>query len=64
MKNDEKRQRVVLGIALWRFLGDEIYNGVKIGKKNYCNIFDNTMEVLLSLLCPSTYTTLSSFFEK
>ena len=65
MKNGEKRQRVVLGTALLIFLGAEVYNEVKIGKKNgafYCNIFDNTVEVLLPL-CPSTFTTLSSFFE-
>ena len=33
MKNGEKRQRVVLGTALLRFLGAEVYNEVKIGKK-------------------------------
>ena len=33
MKNGEKRQRVVLGTALLRFLGAEVYNVVKIGKK-------------------------------
>ena len=39
----------------------------KLEKQNgafYCNIFDNTVEVLLSLLCPSTYINLSLFFEK
>ena len=33
MKNGEKRQRVVLGTTLLRFLGTEVYNEVKIGKK-------------------------------